>query len=136
VIARADVLRAARLGGAGVAGAVIGTAARRADLAAALADAAAAARAVGGLPVWENARRLAAALPHVGLPALLLVLGLGLAAVALRLWGAWSAASPAADRASLVPALAADGVARAEIARRTGLSRDAVALSLHLARQA
>lgn len=40
-------------------------------------------------------------------------------------------ATPA--RAGLVPSLAATGVDRAEIARRTGLSRDAVALSLSLA---
>lgn len=42
--------------------------------------------------------------------------------------------SPAsAPAAALVPPLAATGVSRAEIARRTGLSRDAVALSLNLA---
>ncbi|MDF1506375.1 hypothetical protein, partial [Roseisolibacter sp. H3M3-2] len=76
---RAEALRAVRLGGAGIVGAVIGTAAKRADLAETLADAAAAARTLGELPVWESARRLLAALMHVD-PA-----GLLLAAVVLAL---------------------------------------------------
>jgi hypothetical protein len=141
VLARADVRAlaptAARLGAAGALGAGIGLAARRADvgdIGDVLRDATAAAHTLGALPVWENARRLAESLPTAGLPALLLAFGLGLACVALRLWRAPSAAARpvAGDRAAQVPALAADGVARAEIARRTGLSRDAVALSLRL----
>ncbi|WP_284349841.1 hypothetical protein [Roseisolibacter agri] len=87
------------------------------------------------------------------------VLALGLAAVAAFLWTRTSATTDGAvapsrtldltalvavfrrpaqrraapQRAGLVPELAATGVDRAEIARRTGLSRDAVALSLNLA---
>ena len=87
----------------------------------------------------------------------LFVLALGLAAVAAYLWTRTSSsmadATPraldlpalaallrrptqrraTAERAGLVPALAATGVDRTEIARRTGLSRDAVALSMSLA---
>ena len=87
----------------------------------------------------------------------LFVLALGLAAVAAYLWTRTSSSMadaepraldlPAlaallrrptqrratAERAGLVPALAATGVDRTEIARRTGLSRDAVALSMSLA---
>ena len=89
----------------------------------------------------------------------LFVLALGLAAVAAYLWTRTSSSMAAADaapraldlsaltallrrptqrrataeRVGLVPALAATGVDRTEIARRTGLSRDAVALSMSLA---
>ncbi len=86
-------------------------------------------------------------------------LALGLAAVAAWLWTRTASSLAAADatpraldlaalaallrrptqrraapaHAGLVPELAATGVDRAEIARRTGLSRDAVALSMSLA---
>ena len=103
------------------------------------------------------------ALPTEMVPVVVLcVLALGLAAVAAWLWTRASSTTDAADavgapsrtldltalvavfrrpaqrraapqRAGLVPELAATGVDRAEIARRTGLSRDAVALSLNLA---
>jgi hypothetical protein len=54
-------------------------------------------------------------------------------ALSRRLLQARTRAPRATREPSLVPSLAASGVDRAEIARRTGLSRDAVALSLDLA---
>lgn len=145
-----------RLAGAGAVGTVIGVVAKRASVPDA-SDVMTAARAVGGLPVWETARRLVGALavPRETLPILALVaLSIVLTLVAASLWRrapqpdarpssaaatlaalprrlAQRRATPA--RAGLVPSLAATGVDRAEIARRTGLSRDAVALSLSLA---
>jgi hypothetical protein len=134
---RAGAPAALRLGGAGVLGAGIGLLARGVDAAALAALEPPALPSLPALPAVP-ALPVLPALPAWWPAAALLVVGLALACTAAALWrgpAARRATAPlaAADRGSLVPALAADGVARAEIARRTGLSRDAVALSLNLA---
>ena len=86
-------------------------------------------------PVVDRLQSGFAALVHAGGPTLVFGVAGALAGVLVALGGFWVAARLVewrGKRSARVALLAARGVSRAEIARRTGLSQDAVGMLLHV----